>query len=48
MTIPDHLLCPDWNQKSIVPATIIPTLYDPSIEQNATFPGPRGDKEKLF
>jgi hypothetical protein len=46
--LPRCLLLPDWNQEPIIPVTVIQTLYDPSLKQNMTFPGPKGSDEKIF
>ena len=46
--VPGRLLCPDWNQKPIIPVTFIQTLFDPLKVENITFPGPKGSEENLF
>ena len=46
--IPQCLLCPDWNQESTTQVAVIKTLYDPPIDENITFPGPKGNIKKLF
>ena len=42
------MLCPDWNQEPTTRVAVIKTLYNPSIDENVTFPGPKGNIERLF
>lgn len=50
LIIPGRLLCPNWNQEPNIPVTVIQTLYNPFLEQNVAFPGPKKShgEEKQF